>query len=432
MAAGIKAAAQRHLLVMAPDPQVNTIQNEKLRDQNSELLHRVASSSTFQKSNRLREFLLFIGERKLRDPESSIREQEIWVEVFGRPADFDASQDTLVRVHASQLRKKLQQYFSEEGKDETSVIELPKGGYTPVFKPRDTIAIEPTLPPPAEPKAKRIPAAWIAAAVLLLMCMALAWQNFGLRHRAEFGAGSRPYVDALWRQLFDNGQQTHLVLADGNLVLFENEIGAEISLQDYETGQFEKLATRRIADPAIRSLALSALGRRYTGAADAKVSFNMALVFGSNQLPVDIILARNLTTAQVSSHNTILLGSQRANPWVGLFEDKMNFRTVFVNQTPVAGEKQSYPGVWGHLGYCRIAYFPNLKATGNALIISGSEVQMTEAGGEFITSERWVEQLRTSLGVQPNAPLPPFEALLEGEIISGSVAKFRLLAWRRH
>jgi hypothetical protein len=432
---------------MAPDEQSNLMQNgEPPQDEKSELLQRVASSPAFRKSNRLREFLLFIGERTLKDPESAIHEQELWVEVFHRPSGSSANEDTLVRVHASQLRKKLQQYFSGEGKDEAIIIDLPKGGYTPVFRPRDP------APAPFETSSTDKRAGTIGttallaiAGALVLVCVFLAWQNFRLRQRAEFAVGARPQVDALWRQLFGNGQQTHLVLADGNLVAFENEINEQISLRDYETGQFERLAEQRIADPATRNLTLSVLGRRYTGTADAKIAFNMALLFGSNELPVDIIFARNLTTAQVSSHNTILLGSTRSNPWVGLFEDKMNFPTVFeeqktgsprevhfANLSPRPGERLSFPVVWGRTGYCRVAYFPNLKGTGNVLIISGSEVQMTEAGGEFITSERWVEQLRNSLGLSPTAPVPPFEALLEGEIITGSVANFHLVACRRH
>src|SRR5580704_16673822 len=78
-----------------------------------DLLHRVAAAPRFQKSKRLRELLLDLGERSLQDPAYILREQEIGVDVFGRSADYDTSHDTLVRVQVSQLRKKLQEYFSE-------------------------------------------------------------------------------------------------------------------------------------------------------------------------------------------------------------------------------------------------------------------------------------------------------------------------------
>src|SRR5579862_3881959 len=102
-----------------------------------ELLHRVASSPQFQKSKRLRELLLYLGERSLKDPDCILREQEIGVDVLGRPSDYDTSHDTLVRVLVSQLRKKLQDYFSADGSDEPLVIEIPKGIYLPVIRARD-------------------------------------------------------------------------------------------------------------------------------------------------------------------------------------------------------------------------------------------------------------------------------------------------------
>ena len=115
----------------------------RVDDARWQLLQRVAGSSIFQKSNRLRELLLFVGARTIENPESPIREHEIGVQVFGRPSSYDTSQDTLVRVQASQLRKKLQQHFAEEGRDEPLLVEMPKGSYTLVFRSREEPVAEP-------------------------------------------------------------------------------------------------------------------------------------------------------------------------------------------------------------------------------------------------------------------------------------------------
>jgi hypothetical protein len=113
-----------------------------------ELLERIAASGPFQKSKRLRDLLLYLGERSLQSPHCTLREQEIGVKVFGRPPDYDTSHDTLVRVHVSQLRKKLQDYFRAEGRKEPLVIEIPKGSYVPLFRPRtETAETEPGAPP---------------------------------------------------------------------------------------------------------------------------------------------------------------------------------------------------------------------------------------------------------------------------------------------
>jgi hypothetical protein len=111
------------------------------------MLQKIAASNQFQKSKRLRDLLLYLGERSLKDPNCILQEQEIGVEVFGRRADYDTSHDTLVRVHVSQLSKKLQDFFLAEGREESLIIEIPKGSYVPVFRPRTD--------PPLETKPER-------------------------------------------------------------------------------------------------------------------------------------------------------------------------------------------------------------------------------------------------------------------------------------
>jgi len=114
-----------------------------------QLVERVAASASFQRSKRVRDFLLFACERALEDPATPVREPEIRKAVFGRSHEPDDPDDTLVRVQASQLRKRLLVYFSTEGADETLVIDVPKGSYTPIFQER------PTPPMPDHPLRRR-------------------------------------------------------------------------------------------------------------------------------------------------------------------------------------------------------------------------------------------------------------------------------------
>ena len=134
-----------------------------------EILQRVAASSQFQKSNRLRELLLYLGEQGLHDPNCVLHEQQIGVDVFDRQPGYDTSHDTLVRVHVSQLRKKLQDYFLAEGSKEPLVIEIPKGSYVPAFRPRTEIAeTEPGLAPSRSPRPRPWPfAAGLAVGLAL-------------------------------------------------------------------------------------------------------------------------------------------------------------------------------------------------------------------------------------------------------------------------
>src|SRR3974377_1599869 len=67
-------------------------------DLRGQLIQRVAASSVFGKSNRLRELFLFLCQRKPGDPAGAVHEQEIGVEVFGRQPDYDTTQDAIFRA----------------------------------------------------------------------------------------------------------------------------------------------------------------------------------------------------------------------------------------------------------------------------------------------------------------------------------------------
>jgi hypothetical protein len=267
------------------------------------------------------------------------------------------------------------------------------------------------------------------------------FQNVNLRRRAELGTGPKPSVDRFWREMFANGRQTSLALADANLVIFEDAMKQQISLIDYQRKDFNRLAQERIEDPAIRAMAMNIINRPFTSMADAGLVRRMSLVFASNELPMEVLLARDLTIAQVSAQNSILLGSRRANPWLMLYEDTLNFQTVFEetpravwlrNRNPKSGEPAEYRGQWSKVGYCRVAYLGNTKRTGSVLLISGTDVQSTEAGGEFITGESSIRSLRQLLQVKESEPMPHFEVLLEAMLVSNAVAKQKVVAWRRY
>jgi hypothetical protein len=73
---------------------------------------------------RLLEFLLDSSETG-RVP----KELEIAMGVFGKGADFDPSQDSMVRVYAHNLRQKLEHYYATDGRAETRRLVLARGEY---------------------------------------------------------------------------------------------------------------------------------------------------------------------------------------------------------------------------------------------------------------------------------------------------------------
>ena len=116
----------------------------------------------------------------------------------------------------------------------------------------------------------------------------------------------------------------------------------------------------------------------------------------------------------------------------------MNFRfgydgglsqSYFENRQPRGGEAAVYrnsPAV----SYCDLAFLPNLSHTGNVLVISGTEMEGTEAGGEFLTTGRGMAALRRYVKVDGSGRLPYFEALLRSSKIGGAAPGFEVIAVR--
>lgn len=96
---------------------------------------RILESRAFRQADRLKRFLGFIVTETIAGRSERLKEFVIGVEVFGKDQSFDPRNDPIVRVQARRLRALLARYYREEGQDDDLLIEMPKGGYAPIFKP---------------------------------------------------------------------------------------------------------------------------------------------------------------------------------------------------------------------------------------------------------------------------------------------------------
>jgi tetratricopeptide (TPR) repeat protein/serine/threonine protein kinase len=102
----------------------------------SQQVLRIVASRTFRKCNRLKRLLEFIVDATLKGETNSLKEWVIGTEVYNRGQDFDPRLDPIVRTETRRLRRKLQEYFDTEGREDAVVIEVPKGSYISNFRDR--------------------------------------------------------------------------------------------------------------------------------------------------------------------------------------------------------------------------------------------------------------------------------------------------------
>jgi serine/threonine-protein kinase len=110
-------------------------------------LNRILASKSFRQADRLKRFLTYVVEETIAGRGERLKEFAVGMEVFGKDKSFDPRNDPIVRVQARRLRAQLTRYYREEGQDDELVIELPKGGYAPVFKPlKASLVRRPAIP----------------------------------------------------------------------------------------------------------------------------------------------------------------------------------------------------------------------------------------------------------------------------------------------
>jgi hypothetical protein len=414
-----------------------------------DLVDRVANSAVFQRSPRLREFLLYVADCTINERLEGVREQQIAENVFNRKPDYNPGQDNIVRVEARSLRKRLDAYFAAEGKDEPIILSMPKGSYSICFEARppefETVApVE--IPAPGDPaipipsgRSPWLVGVWWAIIVALAGLVAVQWQS----NRPGKGVlRSAPAAILPFSGLIEDTKDTYIVTSDSSLVLIQDLRRRQISLDDYITRRYVGETTGPGSDPVRQDLIRTLVKRRYTNAAETAIAGRIIQRYSGVSQRILLRSGHGVQLSDFKNHNVILLGSPSSNPWARLFSETLNFqfdwdqvrRGLFRNRSPRAGEQAVYSmktnaGETGE-AYAVVAFVPNVNGEGHVLLIAGTTAEGTEAAGEFITDDTRVSAALKAIGIDPAGPPRHFEILLEAKAIAGSASQSTILASR--
>lgn len=404
-----------------------------------QLVQQVVHSIQFEKSHRLKSFLLFVCERELTGRRGEISEQEIGVQVFGRSAGYNPGDDSIVRSQARILRQRLAEYFTAVGFTAGMRIDIPKGSYVPVFELID----EPTVPEPDlvdEPiPSEATPAVWrrrsIGVSLLCLVVVTGLCSLYFVRH-------AKRQVDPetrFWNALLRTKRTPVIVPADSTLVIIEELTGSQVSFDTYQSRQY-------LASPVLTRIGgnLSAADldqSQYTSMADLNLVARLMNVPQTSTVQPAIRYARDLSISDAREDNLILIGGARANPWVQLFAGKMNFavdydwqtkKNAVTNKTPRPGESPVYLQESSdptHRVYGLIAYESSLDGEGESLLVAGTSSAGTQAAGDFLLSSHQFGHFLRQIQA-PDGSIPHFELLLGARDLNGAVAGSTILAYR--
>ena len=416
------------------------------------LVQRIVGSLHFQKALQLRDILLYISRRALEDNPSSISEHEVGCDALGRRVDFDTNEDNIVRVQMRHLRKRLEDYFLTEGRNEPLVLTIPKGSYVPRFERRTLELVEPihfaavtefSGPNKVEPLGASRGAGgrnfWRPTAIICLVLLgALAPLTM-----LELWNGTHQRVspvDPLFSKLFAADQPVNLVISDSCLVLLQDILDIDIPLSDYVGGGYPGKYIDGVTDDRLRNSLKLISNRQYTSLGDMTLVSKYLELGRSRNANPRIRFARHLNSREFKAGNFIVIGSRRGIPWIQLFEPQMNFvmeqdkktRKFHIrNKDPHPGERAEYGAETKDQSYAVIALLPNLSGTGYVLLLSGLTMEMTEVTGELMASQGFTTTVTKMLHSRPNEqPASYIEILLEANTLAGMARNSKIVTYR--
>jgi hypothetical protein len=410
----------------------------------------VAASRGLSRSSLLPKFLLYVCEQSLRGNSRELTEQRIGTFIFNRAPDYNPGEDNIVRSYARTLRRRLDDYFETEGRNATMRIVIPRGGYVPTFecvKPTPDVSTnspvtlpvlrEAPLPQGAATMSysKRFGAAALLGFLLGVVLSACVWITLRQTGVNRLQSPSHP----IWAELFRQNHNSLIVPADSGLGILQNLSGQTVSLQEYVNGDY---VTDTKLPPGINPGALADLRQqRYTSVVDLDITTRIMQLPEVSASRTEIRYARSITTEDLKSSDVILIGSVHSNPWVALFEDKLNFKLQYLpevdqsyvlNSRPVGNEQKQYlngTSQTSNQTYGVIDYLPNLDGSGHVLIIQGLNMAATQAAADTLFHADAMKAILKQ-ALRPDGTLRGFELLIQTRSIGATDPGSQIISTR--
>jgi hypothetical protein len=386
-------------------------------------LRAILASPAFHGSKRCQQFLDFVCEKSLAGDAGSLKERAIAIEVFGRRPDSGLGEDTIVRVGAREVRKRLAQYYvTPEGASASILIELPSGSYAPEFRyaaavrnishPADVVqvvigsvpAVDPSLPlaeeaapaiePPRESPANDGPATKLPTRGVAFVLAGLAVVVVAVFMFSRWSADPRERAfQKFWAPVMQSGDS--MIIGVGHPIVYQpSHRAALLNAKRLSAPPFGTQIRIELAPKELDGSDMIAIMNQYVGFGDMVAANEVSLMLARRSHPVRVMLASSVPFADLRQSQAYLIGSF-SNRWT--MELGQNWRFQFrwtPDLTPTLVDTQKgHERVWTTPAkddgstpedYSLIARIRN-SPTGGLLIVSAGIKQFgTEAAGRLL------------------------------------------------
>jgi hypothetical protein len=431
-------------LVQRSNP-ANVFSSYEMREE----LRRIVQSKLFAGSPKKIRFLEFIAEQTFQGKGEKLNEYLIGTEVYDRGPEFDQQKDPIVRVQAHEIRRLLKKYYEGESKSSVLRMELPTGGYVPVFTrsepesgPELVIAALPAGPDSSETvSAQRRPNYALVAVCIILAaaCAALTIQLLRSgspatgQAQVQHAAVQAENLDWFWHPFLPPSPPPLIVIpnhpllraahgGDSAQTIANGHEIAKDSLPEFrDTIHFHELK-RFLFVPSTTD---------FTSVGETIGLVEMCQMFFRVGDPCEVRQSRLLDFEQIKNNNVILLGGNQS--WSGrVFVDNEGFRFqdgVINNRNPQPGEKAIYKPEFDPVtnaltrDYALVLMLPNEKKANRILLIYGIYTQGSQAAIEFLTNPERMSKLHSALAAvsADRKAIPPYFQVLLTTTVENAV-----------
>lgn len=352
-----------------------------------ELVHKeldmMMASYHFRGSKRYPALLKYVVDAALDGRSRDLKERTLGVEVFGRSPDYDTNADPVVRFSASEVRKRIAQYYHESENVSRLRIELPLGSYVPEFLLRAQEVNEPqTLPdaekagPPQPNPKKRRRLGWLVDLSLIALLMAVA--AFGTYSYHRLSAANITTTDKFWGPLVRSTQPILIVVGTSHPQIMVPD-SADTSFSDFMVGP-----------------------HHHVSVATAIALANIVGVLRQHGITYDIKEDIEASLTDMHARPVILVGATN-NAWTMRLLDPLRFRFLKGPRAQVQDAKNPQSFEWGidfskpytsvNSDFAIVARYHDPTTEGPVMVIAGLGPYGTEAASSFAVSTQYIEQI---------------------------------------
>ena len=345
------------------------------------------------------------------------KEIEIAAEVFGKGTNFDPSQDSMVRVYAHNLRQKINQYYTTDGRDEPFQIAIPKGEYRVTV-----VAAEPRLAaetPVTASLGNRL--RLVAAAILLVALGVVVGFVVGAGGNGSSSAYTAVAASPIWNAVFDDDLPVLVVVGDYYIFGELDERGNVARLvREFAVNSSEDLDDFVLFEPDLQARYLD-LDLTYLARSTAVALRDVLRVLYTSSKPVSVVSMSELDIADLKTSHIVYVGyisaldkliefvfSSSSLEVGDTFDELMNIESgdLYTSEAGLPADYRNYRD------YGLFSTFPG--PSGNQLVIvAGTRDAGLMHSAQAVTDQPYVRAVEQAVPETLAAEPPAFELLYE-------------------